>query len=227
MAGEAVVFVGPSVLSDDLASARDYLDIRPPIKRGDLTRLLDDDPSMIGIVDGEFFQAVAVSPKEIWRALRRGIPVFGAASIGALRAVELGPLGMRGIGVIFEWFKSGRLDRDDDVGFIYTLRPDGRYVVETLPMVNVLWATRIGVERNLLRSDEAEALNRRARRLDWRTRTWSALFRDVSAPPEFRRLAEDPECDRKRLDAALLMATMIRTLGTAVPERTQAAASGA
>lgn len=205
MAGDPVVFVGPSVLPDDLALVHDHLDIRPPIRRGDLIKVIDDNPPAIGIVDGEFLQAVAVSPKEIWSALRRGIPTFGAASMGALRAVELEPLGMQGIGVIFDWFRSGRLDRDDDVGVIYTSLPDGRYVAETVPMVNVLWATQVGVERGLLRSDEAEALNRRARELDWRIRTWSALFGEVPASPEFRELAESPACDRKRLDAKMLM----------------------
>ena len=39
--------------------------------------------------------------------MSEGVPVFGAASMGALRAAELHEFGMRGIGRIFEAFRDG------------------------------------------------------------------------------------------------------------------------
>ena len=43
------------------------------------------------IIDGSFQSQPAVRHKEILWALSRGIPVIGAASMGALRAAELYP----------------------------------------------------------------------------------------------------------------------------------------
>src|SRR4029077_1176541 len=48
-------------------------------------------------------------------AMSQGIHVFGAASIGALRAAELADFGMVGIGRIFADFREGRLEDDDEV----------------------------------------------------------------------------------------------------------------
>src|SRR6185436_15965805 len=45
----------------------------------------------------------------------QGIRVFGASSMGALRATELEPFGMVGVGRIFAGFRSGEYDDDDEV----------------------------------------------------------------------------------------------------------------
>ena len=50
----------------------------------------------------------AVWHKEILWAIGQGVHVFGAASMGALRAAELAPFGMRGVGRIFEAYRDGR-----------------------------------------------------------------------------------------------------------------------
>ena len=44
---------------------------------------------MVGIIDGVFDQALSVSVFEIRAALKRGVIIWGAASMGALRAVEV------------------------------------------------------------------------------------------------------------------------------------------
>ena len=59
-------------------------------------------PAVIGIIDGYFEIVPTVWHKEILWAMAQGIHVFGAASIGALRAAELDAFGMRGIGRIYE-----------------------------------------------------------------------------------------------------------------------------
>ena len=57
--------------------------------------------------------------KEILWAMAQGIHVFGAASIGALRAAELDAFGMRGIGRIYEAFRDGVLEDDDEVAVLH------------------------------------------------------------------------------------------------------------
>ena len=59
---------------------------------------------MIGVIDGYFEIVPTVWHKEILWAMQAGIHVYGAASIGALRAAELDVFGMRGIGRIYEGF---------------------------------------------------------------------------------------------------------------------------
>ena len=55
-------------------------------------------PDAIGIVDGFFHQQPSVWHREILYALSQGVPVFGGASMGALRAAELADYGMTGVG---------------------------------------------------------------------------------------------------------------------------------
>ena len=91
----AIIFAGPSLpprwRPDD---AR--FDWRPPVRQGELYRAALAHPTAIGIIDGYFEVVPTVWHKEILWAMAQGIHVFGAASIGALRAAELDVFGMRG-----------------------------------------------------------------------------------------------------------------------------------
>ena len=111
-----IIYTGLSLSFDD---ARKMLDAEylPPVKRGDIYDLLEkrDDVEIIGIIDGLFHQSPAVAHKEILEALKRGITVVGGSSMGALRACELYPFGMIGVGKIFEDYKNGVIESDDDV----------------------------------------------------------------------------------------------------------------
>ncbi len=115
---EPVVFLGPSLPRAHAERLLPHADFRPPIRRGDLAAL--DRPSAVAIIDGEFFQSLAVSPKEILPLLKRGIPIFGSSSMGALRAVELSGHGMVGIGRIFDLFYRGALRADDEVAMTFS-----------------------------------------------------------------------------------------------------------
>lgn len=63
---------------------------------GDITRAASERPAVIGVIDGVFEVVPTVWHKEILWVMARGVPVYGAASIGAQRAAELAPFGMRG-----------------------------------------------------------------------------------------------------------------------------------
>lgn len=86
-----------------------------PIKRGDLSIALKENPNIIGIIDGVFHQNSAVGHKEILNVIKNGVKVYGASSMGALRASELDTLGMTGIGYVYNQYASGEVDSDDDV----------------------------------------------------------------------------------------------------------------
>ena len=110
------VFLGPSL---PVAAAREILDADylPPAAHGDIIRatLRRPKPRAIVLIDGVFRHRPAVRHKEILWALSEGIHVFGAASMGALRAAELEAFGMVGIGAVFAAFRDGTLEDDDEV----------------------------------------------------------------------------------------------------------------
>nr|UXE46071.1 hypothetical protein Hi04_10k_c5591_00011 [uncultured bacterium] len=113
-----VVFLGPSL---DLDAARKELaaDYRPPAAQGDVLLALRSGARRIGIIDGRFNDVPSVWHKEILLALEEGALVFGAASMGALRAAELHRFGMIGVGRVFEWYRDGVLCDDDEVAVIH------------------------------------------------------------------------------------------------------------
>src|SRR6266851_1859088 len=113
-----VVFTGPTISAEDALQELEatYL---PPVSQGDVYRAAVRKPLAIGIIDVYFDRVPAVWHKEILWALSRGVHVFGAASMGALRAAELHPFGMRGVGRVFEDFAAGVLRDDDEVTVLH------------------------------------------------------------------------------------------------------------
>lgn len=123
----ACIFAGPTLRSSANAGIADTAWL-PPAKHGDIYRAVSLlRPRAIGIVDGYFQWAPSVWHKEILWAIDQGVHVFGAASMGALRAAELAPFGMRGVGRIFEAYRDGVLadcgdapfEDDDEVAVVH------------------------------------------------------------------------------------------------------------
>ncbi|MBV9280357.1 MAG: TfuA-like protein, partial [Chloroflexi bacterium] len=110
----AYIFLGPTLAVEEAQCVLDAV-YHPPVSQGDVYRASLHHPSAIGIVDGSFEMVPAVWHKEILWAMTRGIHVFGAASMGALRAAELAAFGMEGVGAIFEAYCRGFLEDDDEV----------------------------------------------------------------------------------------------------------------
>ncbi|WP_239014256.1 TfuA-like protein [Archangium violaceum] len=69
-------------------------------------------------------------------ALGQDVIVLGASSMGALRAAELHPHGMVGVGRIFEAYLEGRLSADDEVALLHGPAELG-FRPLTLPLVNI------------------------------------------------------------------------------------------
>lgn len=133
---DTVVYLGPS-LSRDEAELILPAHYRPPARQADiLSDLRRYTPKTIVLIDGEFGQSLSVWHKEILCAMAQGVVVFGAASMGALRAAELNSFGMLGVGKIYENYVDGVFDGDDEVALLYYVRDD-RYVHLSIPLVNV------------------------------------------------------------------------------------------
>ncbi len=195
---DTVVFLGPSMA---VAEAQGLLDAeyQPPICRGDIDRL----PAgirFIGIIDGEFFQNLAVSPKEIIRALDRGIKVFGSSSMGALRAAETHTFGMVGVGRVFEMFRDGILDADDEVAVAYER---GTYRALSDPMVNLREGLTLAHDAGVISENQRDELISVMKARYFPHRSWRAL---EHLCPSLRKFSETHLLpDLKHEDACALL----------------------
>jgi TfuA protein len=106
---------GLSVSSVEASEMLEHAEICGPIQRGDIAQAIRDGVHVVGIIDGAFQHARAVSPSELMDALRSGMRVYGSSSVGALRAVELERYGMIGVGAVFALAKQTFGFRDDFV----------------------------------------------------------------------------------------------------------------
>ncbi len=212
----AVVFLGPS-LGRRAARAILEADYRPPVRHGDVWRALQDRPAMIGIVDGAFEQAPSVWHKEILEALSQGVPVFGAASMGALRAAELHEFGMRGVGAIFEAFRDGAWTDDDEVAIAHGPAETG-WVTLNLPMANARFTVAAAQAAGTVTESEAEALVRAAKAIFYADRAWPGVVAEAGLEPGRAESVLDwltaNTVDQKRADAAALLNAMRGALDT-------------
>ncbi|MEV7114261.1 TfuA-like protein [Streptomyces anulatus] len=204
------VFSGPTVPAARVREALPDAVPHPPVRHGDLMRLGAGPGDTVLIIDGLWHQSAPVRHKEILALLADGVVVVGAASMGALRAAELAPYGMVGIGRIFEDFRTGVLDADDEVAVLHT--DDGRPLSEAL--VNLRTALTRAAADGQLEATEAARLAALARSLPYTRRSWTALGR--LAVPEGLQPAFDRAdawrrvhpCDAKRQDAELALALL-------------------
>lgn len=149
-----VVYLGPSLPQERACSVLDA-DYRPPVSRGDIRDAIGDGASIIGIIDGNFYNQTAVAHKEIIEALKRGITVVGGSSMGALRAAELDAFGMIGAGRIYECYRSGKIQADDEVAVTYN-PVTGDQMSE--PMVNIRYQLKAAECDGILTSGERNSL---------------------------------------------------------------------
>ena len=139
-----VVFAGPTIRAEDVRSLG-AAQCLPPVRQGDIYRVASRQrPRAIGIVDGVFQHVASVWHKEILWAMASGIHVFGAASMGALRAAELHSFGMVGVGRVFEAYRSGALEpygdasfEDDDEVAVIHGPPETGYLALSEAMINI------------------------------------------------------------------------------------------
>src|SRR5271165_4575128 len=177
----AVVFLGPTLPRADAADllAATYL---PPARQGDIYRAVRAlRPAAVGLVDGRFLDTGAVWHREILWALSEGVHVFGAASMGALRAAELEPFGMRGVGQIFAAYRDGvwpgdpdAFEDDDEVAVIHAPAEVGGGALSDA-MVNLRATLDAAVADAAVAPADARRLTEALKSLPFGDRSFAAL----------------------------------------------------
>jgi len=198
-----IVFLGPSLDRHEAEKifAAEY---RPPAKRGDITGAANEGAEIIGLIDGVFHQDNAVAHREILYAVKKGVKVIGASSMGALRAAEMDTLGMVGIGEIYRMYRDGELESDDEVALVFD-PVNGHTLSE--PLINIRCTLRNAREAGIIDANAHDALLVAARSIFYPARTYTKIISsapdsvDAGTRERFLAWVDTHACDQKRKDA--------------------------
>jgi hypothetical protein len=174
-----IIFLGPSLSHKEASEILDA-DYRPPIQRGDITAALNENPDIIGIIDGVFHQQPAVSHREILDALKRGITVVGGASMGALRASELDDFGMIGVGYVYNQYKDGLIESDDDVAIV--INPITMQQLSD-SLVSMEYNFKKALDKGIIDEEDFKTLIDTAKAIFYPKRTYILLLNSVQLHP--------------------------------------------
>jgi len=218
------VFTGPTLPPEE---AREILDAiyLPPASQGDLYLAALKQPKAIGIIDGYFERVPAVWHKEILWAMARGIHVFGSASMGALRAAELESFGMEGVGAIYEAYRDGRMEDDDEVAVSHGPAAVG-YRGGSEAMVNIRFTLEKAESLAVISSQTRAILESLAKDLYYPDRSYARILElatESNLPQaELRGLEKwlpAGQVNQKRDDARAMLRTMRERLEQGLPPK--------
>lgn len=209
MREKTVIFTGNSISYED---AKKILraNYQPPVRRFQLEKFVQQGYKVMGIIDGIFFDRAAVGHREIISALNAGVKVVGGASMGALRASELDTHGMIGVGKVYEWYRDGVIESDDEVAV--STNPDTFEPIST-PLVNMRETLKAALDTGLISEKEHENLLELAINTYYPDRSYLGLTKEGAKkgliPEEKRKKLLDfcinSEIDVKRQDAVLVL----------------------
>ena len=206
------VFCGPSITVDAGRAVLPGATFMGPAKMGDVYLAVERGAEVIALCDGYFEHELSVWHKEILWALAHGVRVYGASSMGALRAAELASFGMTGVGWVFEQFRDGKLEDDDEVAVVHETADRG-FAVRLDALVNIRATLERAVTLGVLSRETSNELVSLAKRTFYAERTYLGLLDSASAAginvEEVHRLrdwlASHGPVDQKRLDAASML----------------------
>lgn len=130
--------------------------------------------------------------------------------MGALRASELDTYNMIGVGRIYEWYRDGVIESDDEVAVTFhpeTLEP------LSIPLVNIRVTLERAVEQGAIEPDLSETLLETARSMYYPDRTFATIVKSSVENGHIPKSDKDTmidyliqnEVDVKREDALLVI----------------------
>ncbi|MDZ8240504.1 MAG: TfuA-like protein [Nostoc sp. ChiQUE01a] len=216
---QILIFLGPTL---SVTQASQILPARylAPVRCGDILACLRLQPRVIAIIDGFFDQSASVWHKEILWTLETGVRVFGASSMGALRAAELEAFGMEGFGAIFAAYREGRYIGDDEVAILHS-KPESQFQPLTDALVNIRATVNLAVDKNIIDVAIANLIINCAKRQFFTQRHLSQAVADAEARGgDGKVLAQFWEfvqnggyVDQKQLDAVGLLKHLAAMVG--------------
>lgn len=220
----AIVFLGPSLPRREAERLLPGAAFRAPAILGDVYDAAEAGThDCIVLLDGNFESTPAVWHKEILFAVSRGITVVGASSMGALRAAELHPFGMHGVGRVFEGYRDGVLEDDDEVALLHGPEQSG-YAGLSVPMVNLRFGVATAIRERLLGAARGQRLLDAVKAQHYTARTWTLIRRELAAAQatdadDMVDLLRQRRCDLKAADASAALECVARGGLPAAPAR--------
>lgn len=204
-----IIFLGPSLNVEKAKSIFPLTDFRPPARKGDFHKLAGEDVQFVGFIDGVFLQDYPPTPIEVYSLLqKKNLTLVGAASLGALRAVELEKFGMMGIGKIFELYKKGALDSDDEVAVTFS---EQDYSLQSEALVDIRYTLYHACKDGIIDRDTKRLLVKTAKNIYFPHRNYDELLERVNGTIEkqvlerFRKYLETHRRSLKEEDAIKLI----------------------
>ena len=223
---DIVVFLGPTLSAAEAAGHLKAVYL-PPAEQGCVVKAMRAyKPRALVLIDGAFGQVPAVRHKEILYAMSEGVSVFGAASMGALRAAELSPAGMVGHGLVYRWYRLTPFADDDEVAVAMTPPEVGAEALGEA-LINIRLTLRRAAREGILPKDLRRGLEALARAMPFRERSYDALlagaYASLPSPlhahiSDLERWLPDHAVDQKRADAVGLLRALA-TQDIATPNR--------
>ena len=216
MTASWVAFVGPTL---SLREARKFgCEVRGPARQGDVWRALVSRPKALVLIDGVFESQPSVWHHELRAALASGVAVFGASSMGALRAAELWREGMVGIGQIFRSYRDGVRIDDADVALLHADAEHG-FKPLTLPQVNVDHALTLARAQKVLSGQQARQVATASIAIHYQQRAWPGLVRTLAPAVRlrFQHWLAKTDTDLKAADARECLAAAAELMASRAP----------
>jgi hypothetical protein len=211
---KVVVYTGPTISPDVVHAALPEAQVLSPLARGDVLSCQWNVGDTAVVIDGYFRERRSIGHKEILLLLSEGVDVIGAASMGALRAAELWPYGMRGVGVVYRMYATDEINGDDEVGVLHGPAEMG-YPPHTVALVNLRYGCREGAATNLIPEATGRRIVEAAKALPFTHRSWLEIRsrlgeEDHDSLSMLKEKIGSGEWDLKRLDAL----AALRAVGT-------------
>jgi hypothetical protein len=132
--------------------------------------------------------------------------VVGGASMGALRASELDDFGMIGIGQVYEDYKTGIVESDDDVAVV--INPE---TLEQLSeaLISMNYTFKAAKDKGIINEEEYKILVKTAKSIYYPKRTYGQVFKDSNLGTEkikqINKFFKENKVDIKRDDAIMVL----------------------
>ncbi|MBV9248870.1 MAG: hypothetical protein JO227_06445 [Acetobacteraceae bacterium] len=192
----------------------------PPARQADVFRAVRKyGPSIVGLIDGVFLDSPAVWHREILWAMSQGVHVFGAASMGALRAAELAPFGMQGVGRIAAAYRTGiwpgfiePFEDDDEVAVIHAPAEAG-FLPLSDAMVDLRETLLAAESAGVIPREQRDRLSGEMKRLHFPERSFARL-KQAAHSAAVAEWIETHRIARKRLDAQEMLSAVAQFAAT-------------
>ena len=171
-----IIYLGPTLSREKAIKILDA-DYRDPAKKGDFLMLSQDsdEKKYVGFIDGVFLHDYPPSPIEVYHlATRKNIELIGASSLGALRAVELEKFGMKGIGKIFQLYKNGIINADDEVAVTFVR---GSNILQSEAMIDIRFNLFLAYKRGIITNETKKRIAKIAKNIYFPFRNYEDIIK--------------------------------------------------